>query len=199
MNPERYAFDPNESAMAAPWWLTVLRGVLAVLFGILALARPSATATALVILFAAWAIIDGGFALGAAAHRGRSGLRWGWFLIEGLVSIAAGVIAIVYPAITVLVLIVVVAVRALALGIFEIAQASTGEERRWRWLQAITGVVSFLFGILLLWHPVVGALTLIWTIGIYALIFGVMTIGLGFHMLGQQRGGGDFTRHAHAA
>jgi len=172
-----------------------MRGLLAILFGFVALANPGATAMALVIVFAAWAFADGVFAFVAAARRGRAGQRWGWFLFEGLVSVGAGVVALAYPHITLLVLVVVTAVRAIVLGMLAIGGAMTWQGSRSRWIYGLTGVVSILFGAALLWRPLAGALALIWTLGVYAIVFGVMMVALGIHIRGMQHG---FTRHATA-
>jgi uncharacterized membrane protein HdeD (DUF308 family) len=168
-------------------WPTIVRGLLAILFGVIALARPQATALALVILFAVWAFMDGGFAFYVAAQRGRAGVRWGWFLFEGLVSIAAGILALAYPGVTVLVLTILVAARAIVLGAIMLTSAFTSKESPHRWLYALTAVVSVLFGFMLILHPLVGALALIWTIGIYAIIFGVTMDALGFQVQRQHR------------
>jgi uncharacterized membrane protein HdeD (DUF308 family) len=164
--------------------LTLLRGVLAVAFGLIALANPGATAAALVIVFAAWAFVDAALATGAAVHRGRDGRPWGWFAFEAFVSAVAGIVALIYPAITMLALVVVVAVRALFLGVLMIAYAIKGKDMPARWLRLVTGIVSVAFGVLLFWRPLVGAMALVWTIGIYAVVFGIMSIVHGIEIFG---------------
>jgi uncharacterized membrane protein HdeD (DUF308 family) len=170
-----------ESYGRSVWWSIALRGVLAILFGIIALARPRSTALALVIVFAVWVFFDAICDFVAAARRGRAGMRWGWFLFEGIVSLAAGVVALTYPGITILVLTIIVAVRAIVLGILELGAAIAGTGAPSRWLAAITGVVSLLFGFLLLWQPLIGAMALVWSRGAYAIIVGVMTLAHGWH------------------
>jgi uncharacterized membrane protein HdeD (DUF308 family) len=167
--------------------LTVLRGILAVAFGLIALANPGATAAALVIVFAVWAFVDGGLAIAAAVRRGQDGRPWGWFAFEAFVSIAAGIVALAYPAITMLALVVVVAIRALFLGVLMIAYAIKGKDMPSRWLRLVTGVVSIVFGVLLFWRPLVGAMALVWTIGIYAVIFGIMSVVHGIEIFGIRR------------
>jgi uncharacterized membrane protein HdeD (DUF308 family) len=171
-------------------WPTAVRGLLAVIFGIIALANPQGAALALVVIFAAWAFVDGGFAFVVAARRGREGLRWGWFVFEGLVSIAAGVVALVSPRLTILALTILIALRAIVLGVIAITAAFSSKETQHRWLYGLTGVVSVLFGIMLLSEPFFGALAVIWAIGVYAIIFGVMmlTLGLQVHFRGERRG-----------
>jgi uncharacterized membrane protein HdeD (DUF308 family) len=163
-------------------WPTIVRGLLAILFGFIALARPQATALALVIVFAIWAFVDGGFALYTATQRGRRGMRWGWFLFEGIVSIGAGIVALSVPGLTILVLTIVVAARAIVMGAIMLTSAFTSKESPHRWLYGLTGVLSGLFGFLLLLHPMVGALALVWTIGIYAIIFGITMDALGIQV-----------------
>lgn len=176
--------DPLTQSTA---WPTALRGLLAILFGIVALASPGATALALVIVFAIWAFIDAGFAFYVAVRRGREGLRWGWFVFEGMVSVAAGVLALAYAGVTILVLTILVAARAIVLGIITLAGTFTSTESPHRWLYGLTGALSVLFGVLLLFHPLVGALALIWMIGIYAIIFGVTMLALGFQVYRHRR------------
>lgn len=170
-------------ALAARWWAPVVRGVAAILFGVLAFVVPGASLAALVILWGAYAIVDGGFAIALAAQRGAAGGRWGWFLFEGLVSIAAGVATFVWPQITALALLYVIAVWAVITGVAEIAAAIalrrviSGE-----WLLALSGVLSIVFGVLLFGHPGAGALAVVWTIGGYAIAFGVLLVGLGIRL-----------------
>lgn len=168
-------------------WPTIVRGLLAILFGVIALARPQATALALVIVFAIWAFVDGAFALYTATQRGRLGMRWGWFLFEGLVSIGAGIVALSVPGFTILVLTIVVAARAIVMGAIMLTTAFTSKGSPHRWLYGLTGVVSGLFGFLLLLHPVVGAIALVWTIGIYAIVFGITMDALGIQVHRQHR------------
>jgi uncharacterized membrane protein HdeD (DUF308 family) len=166
---------PEEKAPSSTGWMIATRGLLAIIFGVITLVNPRAAAIAFVAIFAAWAFIDAAFAFVAAARRGRWGLRWGWFLFEGLVSIAAGVIALAYPKLTLIALVFIVAIRAMALGFLEVGGALSwrGGDRGERWLYGVAGILSLLFGVLLIVQPFVGALALLWTIGIYAIIFGV--------------------------
>jgi uncharacterized membrane protein HdeD (DUF308 family) len=174
-------FDRSDPMTPSSGWPTAVRGLLAIVFGIIALTSPRATALAFVILFAIWAFADAVFAFVTAARRGRAGERWGWFVFEGIVSAAAGVLALAFPGLTILALTILVAVRAIVLGIASLAAVIGLRGAPHRWLYGLTGIVSVLFGILIALHPMVGALALIWTIGMYAVIIGVMTIALGIH------------------
>jgi uncharacterized membrane protein HdeD (DUF308 family) len=174
-------------------WPIGFRGLLAILFGAVAIANPPATAVALLLVFAAWAFVDGAFALAVAVRRGRAGLDWGWMAFEGLVSLAAGAIAVAYPGLTLLAVVVLVGIRAILLGGLIFGGALAWRGMHSRWLQALTGVVSLLFGAMLLWHPVVGGLALIWTIGIYAIVVGAMTVAVALRL--QRTHGPRFPSH----
>jgi uncharacterized membrane protein HdeD (DUF308 family) len=178
------------------WWVIALRGLLAILFGVVALARPSITAVALVAVFAAWSFIDAAFAFMAAFQRGRAGQRWGWFLFEGLVSVAAGIVAIAYPGLTMFVLTIIVGLRAIVLGAIGIGHAFTWKGVPWRWMHGVTGLVSILFGLLLVWEPLAGLMALVWAIGVYAIVFGFVELALSIHVHGVEH---DMTKHAAAA
>ncbi len=177
-------------ALTERWWVPVVRGIAAIIFGVLALAVPSIGLLALVIMFGAYAIVDGVFNLVLATRAGRAGERWGWFVFEGIISIAAGVIAFVYPGITTLALLYVIAAWAIVTGIAEIAAAVklrrvvTGE-----WMLALAGVLSIAFGVILFASPVSGALAVAWLIATYAIIFGVVLVGLGMRLHRLRRGG----------
>jgi uncharacterized membrane protein HdeD (DUF308 family) len=176
------------------WWLLFVRGVLGILFGILALVWPGATIAALVLLFGVYAIVDGVATLYAAitgregADRGRrpaSGGHRVWLTIEGLLGIGAGLVAFFWPGITALVLLWVIAFWAILTGVMEVAAAiRLRREMDNEWLLGLAGVASVLFGILLLVLPGAGALALIWLIGVYALVFGVILIVLGLRLRG---------------
>jgi uncharacterized membrane protein HdeD (DUF308 family) len=173
------------------WWAVVLRGILAIAFGVLVLASPGVGAAWLILVFAIYAAADGVFALASAVThgraRGREGTGWGWWLIEGIVSLAVAGLALARPGITLLAIVLVIAFRAIALGLFELGGAFTGRGLDHRWLLGITGIVSILFGILLIAAPFAGALALLWAVGVYAVVFGVMLIGVGLRLLGASR------------
>jgi uncharacterized membrane protein HdeD (DUF308 family) len=176
--------------LAERWWMLVVRGIAAIVFGILTFAVPQSSLFALVILWGAYAIVDGVFALMLAARSGRAGERWGWMLIEGLVGIGAGVVTFVWPQITAIVLLTVIAFWAVLTGVAEVAMAITlRREIKGEWFLALSGLLSMAFGVLLLANPGRGALALAWTIGAYALAFGVMLIALGVKLKRWARSG----------
>jgi uncharacterized membrane protein HdeD (DUF308 family) len=161
------------------WWALGLRALAAILLGIIALALPGPTLAAIVIVFGIYAITDGVLAIIAAIRGIRRKERWGAMLFEGIIGIVAGAIALVWPGIGALALTFLVAGWALATGAFEIAAAirlrkiMTGE-----WLLMIAGILSIVLGVLVAAFPGVGALTLVWWLGAYALAYGVISLVL---------------------
>jgi uncharacterized membrane protein HdeD (DUF308 family) len=168
------------------WWAIVLRGLLAVVFGIIVLASPNLGVAVLILMFAAYAAVDGVVALVTAVDHGRAGLRWGWWLVEGLVSLIVAALALARPGVTLLAIVLLIAFRAILLGLFEIGGALSGKGADHRWLLGVTGVVSLLFGVLMIARPLAGAVALIWVVGVYAVVFGVMLVVVGLRALGAQ-------------
>jgi uncharacterized membrane protein HdeD (DUF308 family) len=170
------------------WGALVLRGLVAILFGGLALARPGTTATALVYLFGVFAIFDGIFAIAASLNVAEMHGRWGALLLAGIVGITIGVLAFMNPAATAVGLVYYIAVWAVITGIFEVAaefrlrQLVQGE-----WMLAVAGLLSIAFGVIIFARPTAGMVSLVWLIGAYAIIFGVLEIGLGFRLRGVQQ------------
>jgi uncharacterized membrane protein HdeD (DUF308 family) len=156
----------------------LLRGVLAIIFGIIALVAPGIALLALIIVFGAYAFLDGILTIVVAIQERHVLPRWGWLLVEGLVGIALGIVAFVWPGETALILLFIVAAWAIVTGILEIGEAFTIKD----WLIGLAGILSVAFGILLLIRPGAGLLSLLWLLGIYALIFGVVLIAHAFHL-----------------
>jgi uncharacterized membrane protein HdeD (DUF308 family) len=166
------------------WWAFVLRGALAILFGLLTFFRPGITLVALVYLFGFYAVFEGAFNIVAAFRRsGPEQQPWWALLLEGIFSLIAGFLAFFMPGITAMALLWLIAAWAIATGAMEIAAAIrlrrqiTGE-----WVLALSGVLSILFGILLLAFPGAGALTVVLWIGAYATVFGMLLIALGIRL-----------------
>jgi uncharacterized membrane protein HdeD (DUF308 family) len=183
-----------ESVSRKSGWTVVLRGVLAVIFGIIALRSPNVVAGSFVIVFAIYAFADGILDFAFAGQLGRAGQPWGWHVFEGLVSIALGVIALAYPGLTLLALVLLIGIRAIVMGIVELVAAFSWEGSESRWLLGITGVLSIMLGILLLGSPAAGGLALLWMIGVYAIVFGIMLFALGLRMLSVGRHMGQMHR-----
>lgn len=164
---------------AGNWWVLAIRGVIALLFGVVAFLRPGAALTVLALLFAAYALLDGVLSLLAAYWRASRQDRWWMLAFEGLAGIAVAVLTAAWPAITVLALLYLVAGWAVVTGVLEVSAAV--RLRRYlegEWLLAIAGAVSIVFGLLLVIAPVAGQIVLAWWIGGYALFFGVMMLVL---------------------
>lgn len=165
------------------WWAVVLRGAAAILFGIMALIWPDITLIVLVALFGAYVLVDGIISLATAIAGSRGRGRRGWLVFEGIVSVLLGVLTFLWPDITALVLLWVIAAWALVTGVLEIVAAvRLRREIRGEWLLALGGVLSVLFGILLIVWPAAGALAVVFLIGIYAIMFGAALVGLGLRL-----------------
>ena len=182
------------------WWVLLLRGIVAVLFGMLAISRPGITLGLLVLLFGLYAVLDGCFALiAAAAGWSQREDRW-LLLLEGVIGLGAGFATLRAPALTTVALLFFIAVWALATGVLKIVAAIrlrkeiTGE----LWL-VLSGIASVIFSFLVMMSPAAGALAMAWLIGWYALMLGVMLIllSLKLHSLrGTPAAPGGVFRHA---
>ena len=172
-------------SLARNWWALALRGLVAVLFGLLTFFLPGITLVTLVLLFGAYALVDGVF--NVIAFFRLASHHWA-FLIEGVIGIIAGIVTFAWPAITALVLLYVIAFWAIFTGVFEIMagirlrKAITNE-----WLLIAMGVLSLLFGVLIVFAPGAGALAIILWIGAYALVFGIFLLALAFRLRGHRR------------
>ena len=167
------------TSLTQNWWTFTLRGIFALLFGFLAFVAPGATLTTLVYVFGIYAILNGAFALYAAWNL-RSFDRWWLLLLEGLLSIAAGVIAFVYPAATALTFLWIIAFWAILVGILQIIAAiQLRQEIENEWSLGLGGLASVIFGVLLVVWPRSGLVTISWIVGIYAIFFGGMLLTLG--------------------
>jgi uncharacterized membrane protein HdeD (DUF308 family) len=171
--------------LARNWWVFVLRGLAAVLFGVVAFVWPGITLTALVLLFAFWALLDGVLALIGSVGAAEAHEPWWPLVFMGLLGVAAGLAALRWPGITALALLFVIAYWSILRGILEIVAAVRMRQlipNDW-WL-GISGVASIAFGVLLVMYPASGLLAIVWLIGIYAVIFGITQIMIGFRLKG---------------
>jgi uncharacterized membrane protein HdeD (DUF308 family) len=165
------------------WWVPVIRGIAAIVFGVIAFAYPGLTVAMLVLFFGAWVLVDGVFrVIGAIGHRAFD-KEWGFDLIIGIVGIIIGFLTFHAPQITALALIIYIAAWALMIGATEIALAiKLRREIKGEWFLILMGLVSIVFAVMLLWNPLPGALALVWLIGSYAIVFGILGIILGFRL-----------------
>ncbi|HEV2458713.1 MAG TPA: HdeD family acid-resistance protein [Ktedonobacterales bacterium] len=172
-----------QSLLARHWWVVALRGLAAVVFGILALVWPRGALIVLIALFGAYALVDGVLAVFLAFQGRENNRNWGWLLIEGIAGILIGIITFRWPGVTAVVLLAFIAVWAIITGAMEIFEAI--ELRRTinnEWLLILGGAASVIFGLLLILFPVGGALAVVWLIGIYAIIFGGLLLGLAWRL-----------------
>ncbi len=183
-------------AESGHWWALALRGAIAILFGLAALLRPGIALEALILLFGAYALVDGVFSIVGVFGGTRSGTpRW-LLLVEGVAGILAGVIAFVFPMLTAVVFLYLVAAWAIVTGIAEIATAiRLRQEIQGEWALIVGGILSILFGVLLgVVGPFAGILSLIWLIGAYAIASGVLLLVTAFRVRGQDGQGGQRPR-----
>jgi uncharacterized membrane protein HdeD (DUF308 family) len=165
------------------WWILALRGALAVLFAIVAFLWPVATAFAFVFILAAFAFFEGIFALISAFGWGLPATQRFLLVIMGLLGLAVGVCAVLYPGILAVTLVFVVAWWAIVTGIIQLVVAV--EMRKSipnDWLLVLGGIISVIFGVLLIWRPLAGVLTLAYLFGFYALLYGIMMLALSFRV-----------------
>lgn len=166
------------------WWMLALRGALAAVFGVLALAWPAITLLTLAALFGAFALLAGAsWTFGAVANR-RQDRRWWLLLVFGLFSMAAGVLAVVNPGLTILALVLVMGANALVSGTIDLMVAVRVRRHiQGEWLLAANGVIGIVFGIVVLLFPLgAGTLALAWMAGLYALLTGVLLMALAWQV-----------------
>jgi len=165
------------------WWVPVIRGIAAIVFGIIAFVYPGITVATLVLFFGAWVLIDGIFrVVGAIGHR-ASDPDWGWHIVIGIVGIIVGLLTFHAPQITALALIIYIAAWALMIGATEIAFAiKLRREIKGEWFLILMGLASIAFAILLLWNPIAGAAAVIWLIAWYGVVLGILAIFFGFRL-----------------
>jgi uncharacterized membrane protein HdeD (DUF308 family) len=173
----------TSNKMFLNWWAVLLRGLISIIFGVLVLAFPGSAFVSLIWVIGAYIVIDGVAAVGSALMHREHYPHWWVTLIEGLVGIVAGILALVYPGLAGVTLVTIIAFWAIVTGVVEIVAA-------WRLRQTIkgelflglSGLVSVIFGVVVLFQPGVGILALLTLIGVYSVIFGVMLIFLAFRL-----------------
>jgi uncharacterized membrane protein HdeD (DUF308 family) len=179
-----------DTVLARNWWALALRGLFAILLGVVAFALPGLFLLYLVVLFAAYLFVDGVFSIVAGFRAAQRNERWWPLALEGLVDIVAGVIAFALPAAAALALLYLVSVWSIITGLFRIAAAiRLRRQIRGEWLLILNGLLSVLFGIALVVFPAVGLVTVVWIIGAYAVLFGILLVALGFRLRGHRASG----------
>jgi uncharacterized membrane protein HdeD (DUF308 family) len=171
------------SALFSRWWVLVVRGAAAILFGLLAFSLPELSLLTLVLMWGGYVLVDGIFNLILAERRGRHGKRWGWLFFAGLVSLLAALFVFTSPRMSALALLVGIAVWAVVTGIAEVgAAARLRRQIRGEWLLGLSGLLSIAFGVFALVFPGQGALALLWAIASYAIAFGALLVALGLRI-----------------
>lgn len=181
--PAAIAGPTHLHMLAKNWWLVLLRGIVSILFGLVAFAWPGLTLFTLVLFYGAFALVDGIIALASAFTGGAKPVPTWWLVLVGIAGIAAGIVTFLWPGLTAIVLVIFIGAWALVHGIFEIVGAiKLRKEIDNEWMLILAGVISVLFGLMVLFAPGAGALGLIWAIAAYSIVFGVLMIGLSFRL-----------------
>ena len=168
---------PAAETLVQNWWLFTLRGVLGIIFGILALIFPGPTILSLVLLFSAYMLVDGIFGIISAVRAiRRKEDRWGLLIFEGLLSVATGILAFLWPGLTVVAFVWLIAAWAIVSGGLMTAAGFRLNIEHGRWWLVLGGLLSLAYGVLLIITPLIGAVVLTWWLGAYALVFGVALV-----------------------
>ena len=187
-NPASDARSDSASAMLAQnWWLFTLRGVLGILFGLIALIFPGPTMLSLVLFFSAYMLVDGVFGIISAVRAiRRKEDRWGLLIFEGLLNIAVGIAAFLWPGLTVIAFVWLIAAWAIVTGGLMTAAGFRLNIDHGRWWMVLGGLLSLAYGVLLIITPLIGAIVLTWWLGAYALVFGVALVIFSFKLRSRQ-------------
>jgi len=180
-------YEQMSVLLAQNWWAFALRGVLGIIFGLIAFFLPGVTMLSLVLVFSAYALVDGVFAILAAGRAMRQHERWGFLLLEGIVNIIAAAIAFLWPGITVVSFVFLVGTWAILSGGLMLSAALRLQLDHGRWWLAVGGIVSVIYGVLLIAAPFIGALVLTWWLGAYAIVFGFALIAVAIKLHARQR------------
>ena len=168
---------PAAETLVQNWWLFTLRGVLGIIFGILALIFPGPTILSLVLLFSAYMLVDGIFGIISAVRAiRRKEDRWGLLIFEGLLSVATGILAFLWPGLTVVAFVWLIAAWAIVSGGLMTAAGFRLNIEHGRWWLVLGGLLSLAYGVLLIITPLIGAVVFTWWLGAYALVFGVALV-----------------------
>ncbi len=182
--------------LAQNWWAVVLRGGFAILFGLVALFSPGATLLTLVLFFSAYMLVDGVFGIVSGVRAAQRHERWGLLVLEGVANILVGILAFVWPGLTVLAFVTMLAVWSIVTGILMVVAAFKLAKLDGRGWMAFSGIVSVLFGVALIIAPLVGAIVLAWWLGVYAIAFGAALLVLGLKLKGRRDRAGLAARGA---
>jgi len=164
------------------WWALALRGVVAILFALIAFIKPGIAAEVVILLFGAYALVDGIFALVAALRAAQHHGRSGGLLLEGILNIVIAIIVFVWPGPALVALIYLIAIWAIVTGVALVAAGMALIRLSGEWLLVVSGALSILLGLILFVQPAVGVVALSWWLGLYALLFGIMLLSVAFRI-----------------
>jgi uncharacterized membrane protein HdeD (DUF308 family) len=178
--------DSATAMLAQNWWMFTLRGLFAIVFGCLALAFPGPTMLSLVLLFSSYMLVDGIVGIISAVRAIRRKTRWGLLIFAGLLNIAVGIGAFVWPGLTVIAFVLLVASWSIVTGASMTIAAFRLNIEHGRWWLVLSGLVSLVYGALLIAAPLIGAVVLTWWMGAYAIAFGVSLVIFSFRLRSRQ-------------
>lgn len=181
-HPISVRITAQNEQLARNWWAVALRGIAGIIFGLIALLVPGAVMLSLALLFGAYVIVDGVFGIVAAVRAAPAHGRWGWLLAEGVLNLIMGGIALALPAAAILVFVLIVGAWAVVTGLLMLAAAFRAHISHGRGWLVFSGIISVVWGALLLISPVIGAIILTVWLGAYALLFGVSLLVLAFKL-----------------
>jgi uncharacterized membrane protein HdeD (DUF308 family) len=181
-----FDIDSASSMLAKNWWLFLLRGIFGIVFGLLAFLFPGPTMLSLVLLFSAYMLVDGLVGIISAVRAMRRKDQWGLLIFEGLLNIAVGVAAFIWPGLTVLAFVFMVAFWAIVSGALMMAAGFRLKLDHGRWWMVLGGLLSLAYGALLVAMPLIGAVVLTWWMGAYAMVFGIALVVLSFKLRARQ-------------
>jgi uncharacterized membrane protein HdeD (DUF308 family) len=177
-----------ERILRENWWVIALRGGVGIIFGIIALLFPVATILSLVLLFSAYMLVDTAFSITGAIRARSKGERWGWLLTRGIVSLITGVLAFLWPGITALAFVMIIAAWSIVSGAIQLAAAFRIRRRERGWgLLIFSGIISILFGALLVISPLTGEIVLTWWLGAYVLVSSILLLVVAFGIRSPRR------------
>ena len=174
--------EAMSTVLAHNWWAIALRGVLGIIFGLIAFYLPGATILSLVLLFAAYAVVDGVFAIVSAIRAARQGERWAFLVLEGIAGLLVGAISVLLPVLTAVTFVLVLACWAIVSGSLMVFAAFNLNIEHGRWWLVLGGAASVIFGVLLFGAPLLGVIVVAWWLGAYAFAFGVILLILAFKL-----------------
>lgn len=179
--------DAMNATLARHWWAIVLRGAIAIVFGVIALTAPGTVLLSLAFLFGIYLLADGAIGLVSTVRAVSAHGHWGALLAEALLNIIMGLIALLMPGAAVFAFVLLMAVWALISGGLMVAAALRLHDSHGRWWLALGGTVSLIWGVLLVAAPMTGAVVVAWWLGIYAIVFGAALLACGWRLRGQHR------------